>query len=110
MRGSGNFRARGDYKVSVQRRPRFVNERCTGCVACGDATRRVVADPFNYGLGEVKAAYLPHEHAFPMRYVIAPEAIAAGEGERLKAACAYGALDPDDQGEPSIPGSARWSG
>ena len=61
--------------------------------------RLKVDNPFNYGLDKVKAAYLPHEHAFPMRYVVAPEAIAAGEGEKLKAACAYGALDPDDKGD-----------
>jgi quinone-modifying oxidoreductase, subunit QmoA len=90
---------RGDYKVSVQRHPRFVNERCTACGACASATETMVDNPFNYGLDKVKAAYLPHEHAFPMRYVVAPEAIAAGEGEKLKSACAYGALDPDDKGE-----------
>lgn len=90
---------RGDYRVTIRRYPRFVNERCTACGACAAATETRVPNPFNYGLDTVKAAYLPHEHAFPMRYVVAPEAIAAGEGEKLKAACAYGALDPDDQGE-----------
>jgi len=91
--------ARGAYKVSIQRHPRFVNERCTACGECAKATQTMVANPYNYGLDQVKAAYLPHEHAYPMRYVVAPEAIAAGEGEKLKAACAYGALDPDDKGE-----------
>ncbi len=91
--------ARGAYKVTIERRPRYVNERCTACGNCANATQTMVDNPFNYGLDKVKAAYLPHEHAFPMRYVVAPEAIAAGEGDKLKAACAYGALDPDDQGE-----------
>jgi quinone-modifying oxidoreductase subunit QmoA len=91
--------ARGAYRVTIRRHPRFVNERCTACGDCAKATETTVDNPFNYGLDKVKAAYLPHEHAFPMRYVVAPEAIAAGEGEKLKAACAYGALDPDDEGE-----------
>jgi quinone-modifying oxidoreductase subunit QmoA len=91
--------ARGGYRVAVRRHPRFVNERCTACGDCAKATERSVDNPFNYGLDKVKAAYLPHEHAFPMRYVVASEAIAAGEGETLKAACAYGALDPDDKGD-----------
>ena len=91
--------ARGAYKASVRRHPRFVNERCTACGECAKATQTLVDNPYNYGLDKVKAAYLPHEHAYPMRYVVAPEAIAAGEGEKLKAACAYGALDPDDKGE-----------
>jgi len=91
--------ARGAYRATIRRHPRFVNERCTACGDCAKATETKVDNPFNYNLDKVKAAYLPHEHAFPMRYVVAPEAIAAGEGEKLKAACAYGALDPDDKGE-----------
>ena len=91
--------ARGAYAASIRRHPRFVNERCTACGECAKATETMVVNPFNYGLDRVKAAYLPHEHAFPMRYVVAPEAIAAGEGEKLKAACVYGALDPGDKGE-----------
>ena len=39
-----------------------------------------VPNPYNYGLDTVKAAYLPHEHAMPMRYVIDLAAIRAGEG------------------------------
>jgi quinone-modifying oxidoreductase subunit QmoA len=91
--------ARGAYSVSVRRHPRFVNERCTACGECAKVSETLVPNPYNYGLDKVKGAYLPHEHAYPMRYVVAPEAIAAGEGEKLKAACAYGALDPDDKGE-----------
>ena len=91
--------ARAAYKATIKRRPRYVNERCTACGDCAKATQTMVDNPFNYGLDKVKGAYLPHEHAFPMRYIVAPEAIAAGEGEKLKAACAYGALDPDDNGE-----------
>ena len=90
---------RGAYKATIKRHARYVNERCTACGGCAKATNTMIDNPFNYGLDKIKAAYLPHEHAFPMRYVVAPEAIAAGEGEKLKAACAYGALDPDDNGE-----------
>ena len=34
-----------------------------------------------------------------MRYVVAPEAITGGDGDRFKAACKYGAIDADDKGE-----------
>ncbi|MEQ1712225.1 MAG: FAD-dependent oxidoreductase, partial [Hyphomicrobium sp.] len=91
--------SRGAFTVTVKRRPRFVNERCTGCGDCAKATAMEVPNPFNYGLDKVRAAYLPHEHAMPMRYVIAPEAIKAGEGEKLKSACKYGAIDPDEKEE-----------
>ena len=91
--------SRGDYKATVKRHPRFVSERCVACGDCAEASQTMVANPFNYGLDKVKGAYLPHEHAFPMRYVVAPEAIAAGEGDKLAAACRYGAIDPNDKGE-----------
>ncbi len=90
---------RGAFTVTVKRHPRFVNDRCTACGDCAKATETMVANPFNYGLDKVKAAYLPHEHAMPMRFVIAPEAINAGEGEKIKAACKYGAVDLGDKEE-----------
>ena len=96
---TGLSEVRGAYRVAVKRHPRFVNERCTACGDCAAVTEIAVANSFNYGLDSVKAAHLPHEHAFPMRYVVAPQAIAAGEGEKLKAACRYGAIEPDDKGE-----------
>lgn len=91
--------SRGAFTLKVKRHPRFVNDKCTACGDCAKATETMVPNAFNYGLDKVKAAHLPHEHAFPMRYVIAPEAIAAGEGEKLKAACAYGAIEPDQKEE-----------
>lgn len=90
---------RGDYTVTIETRPRYVNAKCTACGDCAAATEMEVPNPFNYGLDKVKAAYLPHEHAFPMRYVIAPEAVANGEGEKIKAACCYGAVDLDERPE-----------
>ncbi len=87
---------RGNFSVTVRTRPRYVNARCTACGDCAAATDMEVPDRFNYGLSTVKAAYLPHEHAFPMRYVIAPEAIGTAEAEKIKAACKYDAIDLDE--------------
>jgi quinone-modifying oxidoreductase subunit QmoA len=89
--------ARGNYTLTVKSRPRHVNANCTACGACAKAAETEVPDPFNYGLSKVKAAYLPHEHAFPMRYVIAPEVIGTPEAERIKAACTYGAVDLEER-------------
>lgn len=87
---------RGNYTVAVKTSPRYVNARCTACGDCAKAASIEVPDPFNYGLSRVKAAYLPHEHAFPMRYVIAPEVIGTPEADKIKAACTYGAVDLDE--------------
>ena len=85
--------SRGNYNVTLKVAPRFVNENCTACGECGKAVKAEVADAFNYGLGKVKAAYLPHVMAYPQRYVIDPSIVATADGEAAKSACKYGAVD-----------------
>ncbi|MBI4998290.1 MAG: CoB--CoM heterodisulfide reductase iron-sulfur subunit A family protein [Rhodocyclales bacterium] len=85
--------ARGNYNVTLKVAPRYVNENCTACGECGKAVKAEVADAFNYGLGKVKAAYLPHLMAYPQRYVIDPSIVATADGEAAKSACKYGAVD-----------------
>lgn len=88
---------RGNYKVTVKTSPRFVNANCTACGECAKAASTEVANPFNYGLDKTKAAYLPHEHAFPMRYVIDKSVIGTPEADAIKDACKYNAVDLDDK-------------
>lgn len=85
--------ARGNYNVTLKVAPRYVNENCTACGDCGKAVTAEVADAFNYGLGKVKAAYLPHVMAYPQRYVIDPSIVATADGEAARSACKYGAVD-----------------
>jgi quinone-modifying oxidoreductase subunit QmoA len=83
----------GNFNVAVRLNPRYVNESCTACGACGEAVSTEVLNDFNYGMDKVKAAYLPHQFAFPMRYVIAPQIVGTEEGAKAKAACKYDAVD-----------------
>ncbi|SMC24555.1 quinone-modifying oxidoreductase subunit QmoA [Desulfacinum hydrothermale DSM 13146] len=85
----------GDLDVTIKIRPRYVNEKCTACGLCQEAAETQIPNPFDYGLSTVKAAYLPHEFAFPMRYVIAPEVIGTEEAGKIQAACPYGAVELD---------------
>lgn len=85
--------APGDFRVKIQVRPRYVNEKCTACGKCAEACQTEIPNPFNYGMDTVKAAYLPHEMAFPMRYVLAPEIIGTEEAKKCRDACPYGAID-----------------
>ena len=85
--------APGAYAAKVTLRPRYVNENCTACGKCGEVCRNEIPDPFNYGMDRIKAAYLPHEMAFPMRYVLAPEIVPTDDGTRCQEACAYDAVD-----------------
>ncbi len=87
--------AAGDFDVSISIRPRYVNEKCTGCGVCEEAATTEVANEFNYGLDTVKAIHLPHEFAYPMRYVLAPEVIGSEEATAIKNACPYDAVDLD---------------
>lgn len=83
----------GDFTVRVRINPRYVNEKCTGCGKCSQAAVTEIPNPFDYGISTMKAAYLPHVLAYPMRYVIAPQIIGTPEAAAIEAACRYGAVD-----------------
>ncbi|MBP8646505.1 MAG: CoB--CoM heterodisulfide reductase iron-sulfur subunit A family protein [Syntrophobacteraceae bacterium] len=89
----------GDFEVTILVRPRYVKGNCTGCGVCQSAARSWFPNPFNYGLDRVKAIYLPHEFAYPLRYVLAPEVIGTQEAKDIRDACPYGAVDLEMQPE-----------
>jgi quinone-modifying oxidoreductase subunit QmoA len=89
----------GNYEVSVEIAPRYVNSNCTACGDCTAACPDEIDNPFNFGMDKCKAAYLPHEMAFPRRYVIAKEGLTADGSEAVKASCKYDAVDLDMQTE-----------
>jgi quinone-modifying oxidoreductase subunit QmoA len=47
-------------------------------------------------MDEIKAAYLPHDMAFPPLYVIDPSIAGGEEGQKAAEACPYGAVDLSD--------------
>jgi heterodisulfide reductase subunit A-like polyferredoxin len=67
----------GNYKVTVRRKPRYVNEElCVGCVKCVEACiykEAKFADEFNEGLGKRKPVYIPFPQATPQVVLIDPE-------------------------------------
>lgn len=87
----------GAFDVTIRTAPRYVNARCTGCGECALASETEIPNPFNYGLDRVKAAYLPHDFAFPLRYVLASEILGTPEAEKIKNACPYDAIELDMQ-------------
>jgi quinone-modifying oxidoreductase, subunit QmoA len=105
----------GDYDVTITLSPRFVNEHCTSCGKCAEVCETEIANPFNFGMDKIKAAYLPHDFAFPMRYVLDPSIVGTEEGKKCKDACAYGAIDLDmketsfDLKAGSIVWAAGWT-
>jgi quinone-modifying oxidoreductase subunit QmoA len=89
--------AAGDFDVTVKINPRYVNEKCTACGKCAEACSLEIPNPFNYGMDTIKAAYLPHDLAFPMRYVLDPSLVKSSEAQKVKEACPYDAIDLDMQ-------------
>lgn len=85
----------GNFDVSIKLNPRYVNENCTACGACGEVVTTEIPNDYNYNMDKIKAAYLPHDMAYPMRYVIAPEIIGTDEATKAKEACKYDAVDLD---------------
>lgn len=83
----------GNFDVQIRLNPRYVNEKCTACGKCAEVCELEIENPFNYGMNKIKAAYLPHELAFPPRYVLAPELVASPQAGKVKAACPYDAID-----------------
>jgi quinone-modifying oxidoreductase subunit QmoA len=70
-----------------------VNENCTCCGDCAEASQTEIDSDFDFGMKKVKGAYLPFEMAFPARFVISPEIIGSDDAQRCKDACKYDAVD-----------------
>ena len=87
--------APGSYNVAIKLNPRYVNENCTCCGACAEACQTEISDEFNFGMNKSKAAYLPHNMAFPAKYVISPQIIGTDDAKRCVEACKYDAVDLD---------------
>ncbi|MBF0526994.1 MAG: CoB--CoM heterodisulfide reductase iron-sulfur subunit A family protein [Deltaproteobacteria bacterium] len=87
--------SQGNYHATIQIEPRYVNENCTACGKCADAVGTEISNPFNFGMDKIKAAYLPHPMAFPMRYMLDPSIASTADGKAAQDACAYNAIELD---------------
>ena len=60
----------GNFNVSVQLNPRYVNDKCVACNECVAACPVEVPNDVNAGLDKRKAIYIPFEQSFPFQYAI----------------------------------------
>jgi len=74
----------GNYDVTIKVSPRYINERCTCCGKCAEVCETEIDNPFDFGISKVKAVYLPHEFAFPMRYVMDPSIVGTDEAKKCQ--------------------------
>jgi quinone-modifying oxidoreductase, subunit QmoA len=83
----------GNFQVTLETKPRFVNNNCTACNACVDACPEERSNAFNFNLDKTKAIYKAHDMAFPMKYVIDMDA--CSKCGKCVEACAYQAVELD---------------
>ncbi len=85
----------GNYTVTVQMNPRFINENCTACGDCVDVCPVERNNPFNFGLDKTKAVYKTTHMAFPMRFTIDAATCKGTSCGKCVEACKYDAIELD---------------
>jgi len=60
----------GNFNVTIQRNPRYVNDRCNGCKACVEVCPIYAPNEFDLGIGARRAIYIPFEQAVPNKAII----------------------------------------
>jgi len=83
----------GNYNVSVQLNPRYVNDKCVACNACAEACPVEVPNDVNAGLDKRKAAYIATEQSFPFKYTIDDASCKKSSCNKCADACKYDAID-----------------
>jgi quinone-modifying oxidoreductase subunit QmoA len=87
----------GNYKATIKLHPRFVNENCTSCEDCVGACPVERPNKFNWNMDKTKAIYLPHEAAYPQRFVIDADVCEGTSCSKCVEACTYNAIDLNEQ-------------
>jgi len=88
----------GNFKVTMTRRARYVNEeKCTGCGACAQKCPVEAIDEFNQGLGERGGIFVKYPQAVPLTFMIDREkCIGCGTCQEV---CKAGAVEYDQKEE-----------
>ena len=87
----------GNFEVTLETAPRYVNSNCTACGDCEAVCTDEIDNPFNFEMDKCKAIRLPHEMAFPRRFVLDKEACSDECLAAIKSACKYDAIETEMQ-------------
>jgi heterodisulfide reductase subunit A-like polyferredoxin len=84
---------KGNFKVKLRTAPQYIKNNCTACGKCAEVCPKDRSNEFNYGFTNTKAAYLPHEMAFPYKYQIDDEYCKKEACNKCVDICEYNAID-----------------
>ncbi|HAF29268.1 MAG TPA: heterodisulfide reductase subunit A [Bacteroidales bacterium] len=84
---------KGNFKAKLKTEPLYIKNNCTACGKCAEVCPEERPNDFNYGFTKNKAAYLPHEMAFPYKYFIDDEYCKKESCNKCVEVCNYDAID-----------------
>jgi heterodisulfide reductase subunit A len=91
----------GDFTVSLHQKARYIDmEKCIACGLCAEKCPRKVADSYNLGLSQRKAAYVKYPQAVPLKYAIDRDQcifFLKGKCRACEKFCPAGAVKLDDK-------------
>ena len=87
----------GNYEVTLKINPRYINENTTSFEEVIDSLKTEIPNEYNFGMNTTKGLYLPHEMAFPFKYVISQKIIGTDDANKIKESLPEGVVDLDAQ-------------
>jgi quinone-modifying oxidoreductase subunit QmoA len=87
----------GAYEVTLNIKPRYVEDNTTGYDELIASLQTEIPNDYNFGMSTTKGLYVPHDMAFPYKYVMSPEILGTEDAKKIKDALPEDAVDLDAQ-------------
>ena len=87
----------GAYEVTLNIKPRYVEENTTGYDELIESLQTELPNDYNFGINTTKGLYVPHDMAFPYKYVMSPDILGTEDAKKIKDALPEGSVDLDAQ-------------